>query len=137
MHVNNNYAGVKIVCFNFVFDIAADCHLHITSSLHAEPSLGGLEPLPGVQWLEWGRDPAQASRRCQAQPIWRHGLQQPDICQNSEFFASLNSRGSSGNTRAHKECLLQEASVNNAFEAADPGTFQLICWRFPEDFHII
>lgn len=133
MHVNNNFAGVKIVCYNFVFGIAADFYLHFASSLHAEPSLGGLEPLPGVQWLEWGRDPAQASWRCQAQPIRRHGLQQPDICQNSEFFAALTSRGSSGNTGTHKG----EASVNNAFEAADPDAFQLLCWCFLEDFHII
>lgn len=129
--MNNNYTSEKIASSNIVFDIAADCHLHIASSLYAEPPLGDLVPLSGVEWLEWRRDPAQTSRRCQAQPIRRHGLQQPDICQNSEFFAAVNCRGSSGNAGAYKERLLEEANVNNAFEVADPGTFQLLTSTLP------
>lgn len=121
----------------FVFDVAADCHLHVASSLHAEPPLGDLVPLSGAEWLEWGGDPPQTPRRCQAQPIRRHGLQQPDICQNSEFCAALDCRGSSGNTGAYKERLLQRENVNNAFEVADAAAFQLLRRRFLEDLHII
>lgn len=36
-----------------------------------------------------------------------------------------------------RQAHTKEGNVNNAFEVADPGAFQLLRRRFLEDFHII
>ena len=124
IHKKNNPFTVGLSSNVVFYHHTAVCHLHVTSGLHAVPTLGDLVPLPGAGGLGHGGDTACSSRRCKAKPSWRHGLQLTDVWQDSEPCATLSSRHGSGNTAAPRVHLLEEQNVNNALTGADVSTFQ-------------